>query len=549
MQVLKFCDRVKDSSATQCGYREEQIRDDILTFEKAGRQRSGPAKNDIEAVIKWSKKTDPLKKKKAKKPLVIISDDEDCFAHDEDFFELPEFHKTAASEVTSSAQSLDNTKNDCKEPFLQSKIACGSVASNCTDLIKEPSISSNLCETTPKTSSLSSAKSWKDSPYSISSSVTALRLTPEHEAASDKACDKPKKVSKSQCDLLIANSVDLTRVNSISFDLQDVSECSPSKNRPKPFCFKLFDSEEENDLNFENSVSHSEIEKSLSIVDNMENEVTLLSRADATVSAEKCAGFLSSQTKSIPTKSIKNAKEFPDSGTPTSVLPKDQLNKIEVKRAFCAPPNTSKTTSFDASADMFAPQFDLNFDLGFDDFVVNDSGHTSSEHNASPRLNEHLTALSSRFRNTKIFSNVTANLNSDESDSGSEEPPKFPVLMPPTALSPLSKNSFSLSQSIRIENQRLFSELNVPVNISPPCAKVKPQIQPAQPVTEESCVMINNSPIADQKQSTNSEKRQSLKRSLHLQGVTNDDDDFVFDENSLKKKRKSSPAKSKIFYV
>ena len=563
---MQFCDNLREKGPTQCGYKQDVI--STGQFNIKSKAEKNP-KNSKHGGIAFNKSA----KRKTKKPLIVLSDDEDISLHD-DFQDLPDFYtkRSAAKVLNPSVSSISDSQENRTSPVLSNK-------RNRLSLIPhgmEPT--SNLLSTDPivvdeseheHTDCASGTKfSLEDSPLSCNLSVLEL---PTEEASTAKS-----KSSKPKRDIWLNPPADV--VQSISFDVFNVNVPSTSKKgfaRGTPKCFKLYDSDNENDSdhrinarkkfsNHDNNKCDLPLESRLFSVleDAIDNHVTkqvkLSQRASLKVLPPACTfkrsiGCIESTGLLSSSGSILKASVSVN--TPRSTV----LPEARQSCQHTVPRMDQNSKCFDVSADMFTPEFDLNFDLGFDHSCSNDvkSKKVSSECTDHQNFGKAVKAKPF-FGNDLINVTVSekiANVNKHLNKEGLYSPNRKAVCSKPTTpLSPISKETFNLSQTKRLENQVFFSDFTCTARRSPPCAKVKPQFQATNENSEDSCPIIAGSPYQDKpcfsgfNGKQNSRKRNSP-FSIKPEQRDSDDDDFqcvdhLVSMSNAKKLRRSTEFES-----
>ena len=550
LQVLQFCDTLREKGSTQCGYKSNvPSRQLIFGQEKSSNKKTTASKPN---------------KRKTRKPLIVLSDDDEDYLLPDDFHDMPHFGPQA-SETIATNEVMPSRAN-ATESYVQLSQTRKQFNS------KAATVTSNFSETSVhlKPNRFHSKFDSKDS--TISANLTPVAISPEHEIDS---CSEPVKVSKALHDVNISLPQGSICLDSISFEcLEDDKEKPTMKKNAtrKPVCFTLWDSDE--DKSPKNDLSNAEYTVLRPAKDgcpfgftndDMEDETTLLSLLEDEIveNVESCAKQLTQSKTEIKCKKLdqntidtilqsKNVQpETAVISTSSNNASKSCVNDLHFTTNKSLPSTSyschltkplcnSKVDSFDVSADMFAPQFDLDFDLGFDDLEskANDPlDHKKFVVPAKPDSTIQPVAASENKNsksNCKLFNLGQSNevacrekvfKNQDNSNTNVSTP-----------LSPVSMNSFNLSQNKRLENQKLFSELNFSGAHAVPCAKVKPQLQNMEP-QNESCSIIVSSPLQT-KNKMELKKEKSRKRTSFLTNpVTDDDDDFqTTDETSNFKK-------------
>ena len=417
----------------------------------------------------------------------------------DDFQDLPAFDpKTLTSEISSISTLLSdgNKENDHGSASESSKLP----PLPCEETDSKRNLNSSSITLVDESSSQNVSNDnvtdfvFKESP--LSSNLSALSFSPEHEIETGKTVKTEFKVSKSKLDISV--NVSTAPMDSINFD--DLSNTSTSKktvSQLKPKCFQLSDSDNGETCDF--AIIKRSLRKVFESENEPQNKSTLFSLLEDTVDnhiakqASKQESPHASCTSAMFKKPAQCSKTALLPTTATKGLNSSALTK-NTKSSLFPDPTEEKAASFDVSADMFTPDFDLNFDLGFDTFDCDETKSACDQKlsNYSGDQNDASDLDNGVFKHSTSNKSVSAKEKTTPSCSTTTFDSKMG-----TQLSPASSNSFSLSQTKRLENQKLFSEFNFSEAHSPPCAKVLPQVQTSRATVEESCPIIASSPVQE----------------------------------------------------
>ena len=530
IQVLQFCDDVRMNGATQHGYRHDHVNP---AHNDARTSKNNKLLNGKKLQKEKNVKHSAVPSKKKRKPLIVVSDDEDF--QPDDFQDFPVFDlkdrfvprkpgsvsRDIANEGDSKIEKKSNLASDNRP--VDAEISPEKFRSSAT-FVASTSIRDNFLKDNCEKS--------KDSNSFLFSNLSALSPSPTNSDESYTDC-KSMKISKSAVEICISRPRDPSCVNGISLEfLQDDVSCSNNSQGKTPTCFKIWESDD--DDNHEQA-SYDRLGQD----SNINDPVT-----DPTFPAsESNFGQVTDQSLFINQKDKEETKVVPIKNF-TEQIVRDSSHE-HASNSHQVESNPGHKVSFDGSADMFAPQFELDFDLDFDecDPIPEDKTPLPNFKSPRPDISKSLEKVQPDSLTIKAVDHFPTTPDKEEN----RKIASFKTSSQLQTLSPASIFSFNLSQNKRIKNRKLFAELNASGSRTPPCAKVIPQTHAT--MAERSCFVIEGSPLQprDCKTSLNTKPRllKNLKRLKQSREriVTddwNDDDDAIFQfmNSPIQKKKK-----------